>query len=166
LKNGSSAIAPEGAMRAFVPLRILDFYFGRVLALLNDRNIRVYFLPMPINEATRRIVNPDVPREFAQYLQSYAMRYRNFHLLGDVMPAWHDQFFADPLSHLNRTGAELFTNALDACLDALVAAQDRSAPDSCPTLGLGAAPVAEQSEKPQPLAARAPPGESRAGSPR
>jgi hypothetical protein len=143
MKNGTSEIAPEGAMRAFVPLRILDFYLGRVLALLNDRNIRVYFLPMPINEATRRIVNPVVPREFAQYLQSYAMRYRNFHLLGDVMPAWRDEFFADPLSHLNRTGAELFTHALNACLDDLVAAQDRPAPHSCPTMGPGAAPAAE-----------------------
>jgi len=144
MKDGTSEIAPEGEMRTFVPLRILDFYFGRVLALLNDRNIRVYFLPMPINEATRRVVNPLVPSEFAQYLESYAMRYRNFHLLGDVMPAWRDQFFADPKSHLNRSGAELLTQALDGCLDDLIAAQD-PAPDACRSLGLGAAPMAEQS---------------------
>lgn len=53
---------------------------------------------------------------FAAYLASYAARYPNFHVVGDVMPHWPDLFFGDEFSHLNPRGAALLSTGLGAWL--------------------------------------------------
>ena len=56
--DGSSTVASEGHMTAFIPLPVLDRYFDRMLALLAARNIPADFVAMPMNQATDRAVRP------------------------------------------------------------------------------------------------------------
>ena len=115
---GSSMVAVEGYMQSFVPLPVLDNYFDRMLRLLASRGIEVDFIPMPINDATDRVVRAGVREAFAGYLASYAARYPNFRLVGDAMPHWPDRWFGDNFAHLNPAGAQRFSAALAAWLSA------------------------------------------------
>jgi hypothetical protein len=113
---GCDEVAVEGHLQRFVPLPVLDWYFDRTLALLALRGIKVDFVAMPMNEATARTVRPALRDGFAAYLASYAARYPNFHVIGEVMPHWPDRFFGDAFSHLNPRGAALFSAGLAAWL--------------------------------------------------
>jgi hypothetical protein len=113
---GCDEVAVEGHLQRFVPLRVLDWYFDHMLALLAARGIEVDFVAMPMNEATARNVRPSVHDGFAAYLASYAARYPNFHVIGEVMPHWPDRYFGDVYSHLNPRGAALFSAGLGAWL--------------------------------------------------
>lgn len=66
--DGSSTVAVEGHMAAFVPLPVLDRYFDRMLALLAAHGIPADFIAMPMNLATGRAVLPGVRAGFAAYL--------------------------------------------------------------------------------------------------
>jgi len=113
---GSDEVAVEGDLGRFAPLPVLDWYFDRMLALLAARGIEVDFVAMPMNEATACAVRPALRNGFAAYLASYAARYPNFHVVGDVMPHWPDRFFGDGFSHLNPRGAALLSTGLGAWL--------------------------------------------------
>jgi hypothetical protein len=114
--SGSDKVAVEGHLERFAALPVLDWYFDRMLALLGARGIEVDFVAMPMNEATARKVRPALRAGFAAYLASYAARYSNFHVIGDVMPHWPDRFFGDAYSHLNPRGAALMSAGLGAWL--------------------------------------------------
>ncbi len=113
---GSSTVAVEGHMAAFVPLPVLDRYFDRMLALLAARGIPADFVAMPMNQATGRAVLPDVRTGFAAYLARYEARYPGFHVVGSAMPAWPDRYFGDEFSHLNPAGAALLSMRFGQCL--------------------------------------------------
>ena len=113
---GSDAVAVEGDLDRFAPLPVLDWYFDRTLALLAARGIEVDFIAMPMNDATARAVRPVLRDGFAAYLASYAARYPNFHVVGDVMPHWPDRFFGDEFLHLNPGGAALLSTGLGTWL--------------------------------------------------
>ena len=106
---GSDVVAAEGHLRTFTPLPILDHYFDRLLALLAARGIQVDFVAMPMNEATNEAIRPNVREQFAAYLAAYADHYINFHVIGEVMPHWPDQWFGDGYCHLNPDGARRFS---------------------------------------------------------
>jgi hypothetical protein len=141
--NGSDVVAVEGHMRAFAPLPVLDAYFNRMLALLADRGVSVDFVAMPMNRATADSVAPAVRQGFQAYLQGYAARYRNFHIVGPVWPAWNNGWFGDEFSHLNPAGAARFSAAFAACLRARVAGASDCALDQP---RLQAAPPSTQNE--------------------
>jgi hypothetical protein len=109
---GSDMVAVDGHMADFQPLPILDHYFGKLLALLDEHGIEAEFVAMPINEATWLEVRPDVREKFVAYLLDYAHRYPRFHVGADIMPHWPDRFFGDRFCHLNPEGAELFSAQL------------------------------------------------------
>ena len=108
----SHAVALDGHLDGFRPLPILDHYFDRLLALLNEHGIEALFIAMPINEATWTQVDPEMHRRFANYLAAYARHYPLFHVADDLMPHWPDRFFGDQFCHLNPEGAERFSAQL------------------------------------------------------
>jgi hypothetical protein len=114
--DGSSTVAIEGHMAAFVPLPLLDRYFDRMLALLAARGIPADFIAMPMNQATGRAVAPDMRAGFSAYLARYEARYPGFHVVGSAMPAWPDRYFGDGFSHLNPQGAALLSMRFGRCL--------------------------------------------------
>jgi hypothetical protein len=113
---GSSTVAMEGRMAAFVPLPVLDRYFDRMLALLAARGIPADFIAMPMNQATGGAVLSGVRASFAAYLANYEARYPGFHVVGPTMPAWPDRYFGDDFSHLNPAGAALLSMRFGQCL--------------------------------------------------
>jgi len=114
--GGSSTVATEGRVAAFVPLPVLDGYFDRMLALLAARGIPADFIAMPMNQATGRAVLPGVRAGFAAYLARYEARYPGFRVVGPAMPAWPDRYFGDGFSHLNPEGAALLSMRFGECL--------------------------------------------------
>jgi hypothetical protein len=115
---GSDIVAIEGHVDSFRPLPVLDRYFDRLLALLDQRGIETLFLAMPVNEATWRQVQPLFPQQFLAYLTSYERRYPHFHVAADIMPHWPDRLFGDQFCHLNPDGAERFSDQLGQRLQA------------------------------------------------
>ena len=114
---GCDAVAVEGHLPAFKPLPVLDRYFDRLLALLAARRVRVEFVAMPVNQETWRAVPPALSAAFSAYLRGFGAKYPNFSVLGPTLFAWPDRFFGDRFSHLNPTGARLFSARLAACLE-------------------------------------------------
>ncbi|MDR3530960.1 MAG: hypothetical protein P4L90_10460 [Rhodopila sp.] len=110
--QGSDAVAVDGHLDAFRPLPILDRYFDRLLALLDQHGIESRFIAMPVNEATWDQVRPAVRDQFVAYLSGYERRYKRFHVAPDIMPHWPDHFFGDQFCHLNPEGAARFSDEL------------------------------------------------------
>ncbi|HEX2942882.1 MAG TPA: hypothetical protein VHO91_17660 [Rhodopila sp.] len=106
---GSDSVAVEGHLPAFQPLPVLDDSFNRLLALLDQRRIEVWFLAMPVNHATWDATRPALRTDFAAYLSAYAARYRHFHVAPDIMPSWPNRYFGDQFCHMNQAGARRFT---------------------------------------------------------
>lgn len=119
--EGSDGVAVEGHMDAFRAAPVLDRYFDRILAALDERGIAADFVSMPINAETARAMKPAVREGLAAYLSRYEARYPRFHVLGALMPAWPDRMFGDEFSHLNQRGAEAFTALLGRCLSSRMA---------------------------------------------
>jgi hypothetical protein len=107
--EGSSVVAADGKLEAFRPLPVLDWYFGRILALLQERGIPSVFVAMPVNETTARAMSPEVREAFAAWLAGYEARYPSFRVAGPVVRPWPDRWFGDGFSHLNPAGAERFS---------------------------------------------------------
>ncbi len=59
---------------------------------------------MPHNEVSVQRYQTRFKETFADYLNQYARRYPNFHILGDVIPSYPSQYFGDD-AHLNQSGA-------------------------------------------------------------
>lgn len=104
LDKGSTLPDHEASLKSFVPSKVLDDYFNQTLALFQSQNIPVYFLSMPHNEASVQHYAPGLKEAFAGYLNQYAARYPNFHVLGDTFPIYPSEDFGDPW-HLNEKGA-------------------------------------------------------------
>ena len=114
--QGSSAVAAEGRLGTFRPLPVLDDYFSRVLALLEDRGIPAVFVSMPLNDTTARTMHPVLRDGFAAWLAGYEIRYPGFRVAWPATLAWPDRWFGDGFSHLNPAGAERFSGMLSRCL--------------------------------------------------
>jgi hypothetical protein len=115
---GSDAIAAEGQMHEFHLLPILDFYFDATLARLDAAGIDVWFVAMPVNEATWDAVPATVRNQFITYLRTYEHRYHHFHVMADPMPRWPNRYFGDQFCHLNAEGAARFSRMLAPILHA------------------------------------------------
>jgi hypothetical protein len=110
---GKDAAAPdfETLLKAFVPSKVVDDYFGRTLALYQSRHIPVYFISSPHSAYSGRLYPPGLAQDFGDYLKSYEARYANFHVLGDPLPEYPNDEFGDAY-HLNEKGAPLWSAAV------------------------------------------------------
>lgn len=109
--NGSTGLDKEAALKSFVPSKILDDYFNQTLALFQSQKIPVYFVAMPHNEASVSHYYPGLKAAFTSYLDQYAGRYTNFHVIGDTLPTYPSQDFGDPW-HLNAKGAARWSDSM------------------------------------------------------
>ncbi len=110
--HGSDRVALDGHLDAFRPLPILDHYFDRLLALLEQHGISSRFIAMPVNQATWEVARPAVREAFMAYLKAYERRYKHFRVVSEIMPHWPDRLFGDEYCHLNPAGAERFSDQL------------------------------------------------------
>jgi hypothetical protein len=89
--KGATTPDAEVGLQSFAPQKIIDEYFNQTLALLNARNIPVYFVAMPHNVASTQLYSPDMNKGFDDYINSYVSRYPHFHILGDLFLSWPSQ---------------------------------------------------------------------------
>ena len=113
---GSDIVAVDGHLDRFEPSPILDRYFDRLLATLQQHGIAADFVAMPVNEATDAAITPALRSGYAAYLAGYEARYPGFRVIGPPMRHWPDRMFGDAFSHLNPDGARLFSTWLADCL--------------------------------------------------
>jgi hypothetical protein len=102
--DGTTGLDFEVRLQSFVPLKIIDDYFNRTLALYQAQHIPVYFIGLPHNEASEQHYFAGLREAFVKYLNRYAAQYPDFHILGDPFPSYPFQYFGDPF-HLNEQGA-------------------------------------------------------------
>lgn len=103
--------APEANLTTFRPLPVQTYYFERILSDAARAGVQVDFVMTPISRTTQAEIRADVLAAFSDYLQSFARRYANFHLLTPRQPVWNDRYFSDD-AHLDPVGTALFTRML------------------------------------------------------
>jgi len=112
-ENGSDGIADDAKLTRFVPSALLGEYFGRMLDDYEAHGIGVYFIGVPMNEATYDRMNPDVINGFQAYLVSLAAAHPNFKVIGSAVASLDNRYFGDS-THLNAKGAELVSQKVGA----------------------------------------------------
>jgi hypothetical protein len=105
----------DTALTSFTPTPLFDLYFDRTLSFLAGRGVQVYLVIVPRNVVSIRMYNPAMIAGFDAYMNGYAKRYPNFHVLQGLTP-WPSEYFNDE-SHLNPKGAELWSETLRQILN-------------------------------------------------
>lgn len=116
--DGSSDVALDVQLKSFSPSPLFDEYFERMLNAYAERHVMVYFVGVPMNEATYQQMTPGVLSAFDQYLQGLAAKHPNFALVGDPVPPLPNRLFGDS-THLNQHGAELVSDHINQVLRGL-----------------------------------------------
>jgi hypothetical protein len=116
LDDGSSDVADDAAIREFRPSPMFNYYLERLLEDYAKRGTRVDFVALPINRSTFDKMNPQVISDFHNYLYELTLAHQNFHILGPAIAELDDNFFGDS-SHLNKRGAILFSDKVNAMLE-------------------------------------------------
>ncbi|MCT7593187.1 hypothetical protein [Aliarcobacter butzleri] len=74
--NYSSELNRETTKKNFVPAKILDYYFEKLLKLSKDNNIKVYYYTMPFNESSFYSINKDFKIQYDNYINSLSSKYQ------------------------------------------------------------------------------------------
>jgi hypothetical protein len=108
LGTGTGLLDTNALIEEFYPLKILDDYFDRTLALFQAHHVPVYFIAMPLNGSSESLFRPAVLDDYVHYLAGYEHRYPGFRVLGHPPTFWPATYFGDAW-HLNTTGAPLWS---------------------------------------------------------
>lgn len=128
---GSSGIAAEGHAQAYQTSPLVDLYFSRTLALLAQRGVPVYFLSMPLNQATYDRTPRELKEQFGSYLLGKQKEFPGLHVVGALLSCWPDRFFGDAW-HFNALGASEYSRVLGELLrNALTGGPSEALPDRC-----------------------------------
>ena len=121
-------VAHDGKWPRLTIPPILDLFFDRTLAILDERGIEADFIAMPVNQATADAMRRNILGAFSAYLHGYEARYSNFRVVGNLAPVWPDAWFADDGGHLVPGGAAIFSKYLGTCMTDLSTWDRRGAP--------------------------------------
>jgi hypothetical protein len=100
----SDWLAPETLLDKFEPTPVLNYYFDRVLAVLAERGIKVYFVGAPFNETSYERLKPETSSTFIKYLKDIEASDPNFRMLGVPLFSMPNENFGD-IEHVNPRGA-------------------------------------------------------------
>lgn len=128
---GCASLADEARNEPFRVMPLTDLYFTRTLALLAQHHVPLVVLTMPINQATFRMVSPQLGVRFDRYLRDKTAGLPNVLVADARLPCWPDNAFGDAW-HFNQQGADAYSRLLDGRLRALLAgSDDRASLDRC-----------------------------------
>jgi hypothetical protein len=113
-------LAPEALMENFAPRPVLVNYYDRVLKMLRERGIKVYFVGAPLNEPSRKHLKPEVVEQFTKFIRDREARDPNFRALGDLLPSLPAKYFGDE-EHLNAKGAAIWSASVAEMLEKAIA---------------------------------------------
>jgi hypothetical protein len=100
----------EGAEWVVEPVKqfrvspVLHHYFSELVQQLLDKDVRVWFVGMPLNKKTYDAFGPSVRDNFLAYLHRFSAKDGRFRVVGEVLPWMTRDNFGDG-EHLNRRGA-------------------------------------------------------------
>lgn len=110
--NKTQVIAPETKEDGFHLDPVTDIYMKKILELGIERHIPIYVIQMPMGQAGHKILTESgYLHAYADYMRSLEQAY-GIRIQKDV-PVYKNEYFCDD-SHLNRKGAEIFTQNLKA----------------------------------------------------
>jgi hypothetical protein len=118
----------DATMAGFQPSRLMDYYFGKSLALLEANGVRTYFASTPVNTAAASHYADSLGFDFNAYLAAYEGRYRSFKILGTALPCFSPEYFGDG-AHLNPRGARIWSELVRRELNAARMAEDPLMPE-------------------------------------
>jgi hypothetical protein len=101
----------DATLDGFRPSRLMDYYFDRSLALLQEHGVRAFFASTPVNSAAAAHYADSLGSQFEAYLLGYTQRYRHFEILGTALPCFPPNYFGDG-SHLNPRGAHAWSEVV------------------------------------------------------
>ncbi len=117
----SDKLNVEAGYQDFKATMVLDDYLNRILELCEEENIQVYYVTMPMNEASYSALTEDYQAHYTEYMMSLEDRYSHFTLLYGITES-PNNWFSDA-SHFNDQGAKAFTQDLQVQLDSLLEEQ-------------------------------------------
>jgi hypothetical protein len=89
---------------------VTNYFFAKMLHLMKDAGIPVYFVNLPYHEYQRPAKGGDLAASFITYLDAFE-RQGLLKVVGDPFPFYPAQFFGDE-AHLNPLGALRFSRSL------------------------------------------------------
>lgn len=116
--------SPASYFDGFKPGRLQDYYFNRLLSLLAERNIDVFYTAMPESELTQAKMPPAVETQLSDYLADLSRRHANFHVLIKPFTFLPPSNFGDS-EHLNDVGAKYWSAIVGKRLAEAVASTSR-----------------------------------------
>lgn len=106
----TTVVAPETKENGFQLDPVTDIYMRKILTLSTERHIPVYVLQMPMGVDGHRILTENgYLQDYAAYMRSLEQAYKV--KIQKEVPVYGNEYFGDD-SHLNRKGAEVFTQRL------------------------------------------------------
>jgi hypothetical protein len=100
---------------AFVPSPTQNAFFERTLSLLEERNIPVLFISMPVPADPATPADDVANNQFLMYLLGFAKRHQNFHVVTPLTITWPAAAFVDG-THMDSFYVATFTARFQACL--------------------------------------------------
>ena len=96
---------------------LVILYYEKLLDLLSDNNVKVLITQAPVNEASSQAMHPAFISGFSDFMHEleYRRRYYDMTVESDI-PVYPNELYGDA-NHLNRKGAERFTEELRQHLD-------------------------------------------------
>jgi hypothetical protein len=109
---GSKDLNSSAKLKDFSVDPVIDLYFRKTLSLLDEEGVPVYFIFSPMNEYSIPAMRLNGSLSgYVDYIEGIARKDERFHILSKMKTIYSWRFFGDS-SHLNGTGAELYTNDL------------------------------------------------------
>jgi hypothetical protein len=106
-KEYSSGLNEEAVSKKFLPNKILDYYYKKILNLASENKIKVYVINTPFNQSSFENTSLNYKNSYNEYILHLKKKYPNVIWYSELM-FYSDSFFGDP-SHLNKKGAKKFS---------------------------------------------------------
>jgi hypothetical protein len=102
----------ETKYKKFIPSKLLNYYFLKLLKLAKTNNIKVYYFTMPFNKSSYKKILADFKNQYNDYIYKISLKY-NIKLCNKIF-YMENNFFGDS-SHLYK-GTNINTNKIYNCI--------------------------------------------------
>ena len=104
-------LAPESGPTRLETNKVIDFYYRKLVDLLEEQHIRTIIAPIPYSEKSIARVTPEFRADLNRYQQSVANGTAYVTIHGEMFSKVDNCLFADDL-HVSRQGASLFSERM------------------------------------------------------
>ena len=104
----SSGLNQEAVIEKFIPNKILDHYYNKILNLASENEIKVYVINTPFNQSSFENTSLNYKNGYNEYILQLKNKHPDALWFSELM-FYSNDFFGDP-SHLNKRGSKKFSN--------------------------------------------------------